>query len=229
MKQVNKAMYHILKQKRKTVSIYVEEDLSVVVKVPQHLSKKHIDEILASHKQQIEKMIAKKESAKQKSDWRVTNSILYLGQDREIEWVSAGSGRAQIKLTDHKLMIALSDQGNLEEAEILIQTFFKEQAKTLFTRLTEKYTSLLGLKYSKISIRKQKTRWGSCSAKGNLSYNVRLLCAEEKMIEYIVLHEVMHLRHFNHGKVFWEDIEKLMPDYKQRAQYFKHFGQDFIL
>ncbi|MDF2595594.1 MAG: family metallopeptidase [Clostridia bacterium] len=229
MKQVNKAMYHILKQKRKTVSIYVEDDLSVVVKVPQYLSDKHIHEVITDYKQKIEKMRAKKESARQKNDWRITNSILYLGEPKEIERITASSHKAQIKLADDKLIISLLNPESIKQAEVLIEAFFKEQAKIILTRLTEKYTSLLGLKYGSISIRKQKTRWGSCSSKGNLSYNVKLMGAKEEMIEYIVLHEVMHLRHFNHGKSFWADIEKIMPDYEQRAQYFKRFGQDFIL
>ena len=75
-----------------------------------------------------------------------------------------------------------------------------------------------------MTLRKQKTRWGSCSSKGGLSYNIRLMSAPIEVIEYVVLHEVMHLIYFDHSKAFWNAIAKVMPDYKTRQSYLKEQG-----
>ncbi|WP_172674761.1 M48 metallopeptidase family protein [Cellulosilyticum ruminicola] len=105
----------------------------------------------------------------------------------------------------------------------------KIRSKKIFLNLTEKYAQLVGVKFNKITIRKQETRWGSCSQNGNISYNVKLMCAPMEIIEYVILHEVMHLRHFNHSTAFWENIKMIMPDYKKRMDYLKQFGHNFII
>lgn len=92
--------------------------------------------------------------------------------------------------------------------------------KTSYTIFNRNY------KYSwnKISIREQKTRWGSCSQKKNLNFNSKIALLPEKLAEYIVVHELCHLGEFNHSKRFWNLVEKILPDYKQRRSDLKTEG-----
>lgn len=97
----------------------------------------------------------------------------------------------------------------------------KKSAKKYFTEKTEYYSNIMGLKYSRITITSAKTRFGSCSAKGNISYSYRLMLYPEAARDYVVVHELSHIVEMNHSKRFYAIIEKIMPDYKIRKRMLK--------
>ena len=82
--------------------------------------------------------------------------------------------------------------------------------------------------YGKITIRGQRSKYGSCTAKGNLNYNYILMLAPEEVREYIVLHELTHRKHMDHSRAFWYDVETAMPDYKQWDGWLKENGAGLI-
>ena len=92
------------------------------------------------------------------------------------------------------------DRPPLSEAE---RARYIRIARDIFTRKTEYYARLMGVTYGRISIREQKTRWGSCSSKGNLNFNWRLILAPEEVLDYVVVHELAHRREMNHSKAFY--------------------------
>ena len=222
-------MYQIIRQKRKTVSIRIDDNMNIIIKVPQYLKASEVNQFIQEHHLWIKKRVEQTLQHRAENDWRLTDHILYLGEYKVICKVADPCNKGEIVLGTNQLIIKAKDLEDQAEAAKLIEQFFKQQAQIILTKLTDYYVGLIGVSYNKITIRKQRTRWGSCSAKGNISYNVKLLCAPEKMIAYIVLHEVMHLKHFNHGQAFWQEIREIMPDYKERMNYFKQFGQDFML
>ncbi len=75
--------------------------------------------------------------------------------------------------------------------------------------------------FGNVTIRNQKTRWGSCSSKGNLNFNCQLMRMPPEVIDYVVVHELCHLKEMNHSKAFWEEVEKVMPDYQKHRDYLK--------
>ena len=83
----------------------------------------------------------------------------------------------------------------------------------------------MGVTYGRISIRSQKTRWGSCSAKGNLNYNWKLMLCPERVQDYVVVHELAHRKEMNHSPAFWAEVEKILPDYRERRKWLKTYGQ----
>lgn len=220
-------MIHIIKQNRKTASIKVDKYLNVIVTVPKYMSKKDIDQFIEKYETWIHKTLEKRKVASEEYDWFKTKKILYLGEYIEVEIKQSSYGKDLVVLTEKGLKII--SKGEEESIRKAVEAFYRKKAKVILEELTHRYATLIGVSYNKITIRKQETRWGSCSSKGNLSYNVRMLCAPMEMIEYVVLHEVMHLRHFNHSSAFWQDLECIMPDYKRRMNYFKESGQNFII
>ena len=100
-----------------------------------------------------------------------------------------------------------------------------EIARDIFTRKTEYYARIMGISYGRISIREQKTRWGSCSSKGNLNFNWRLILAPEEVLDYVVVHELAHRREMNHSKAFYAIVESVLPDYRAARKWLRDKGQ----
>ncbi len=85
----------------------------------------------------------------------------------------------------------------------------------VFRQKAGSFQQTMGLHYNSIFIRGQRTRWGSCSPAGNLTLNWKLLMAPEEIIDYVVIHELTHLKHMNHSKKFWDMVEQYCPDWKR--------------
>ncbi len=97
-------------------------------------------------------------------------------------------------------------------------------ARDIFTRKTEYYARIMGVSYGRISIREQKTRWGSCSSQGNLNFNWRLIFAPENVLDYVVVHELAHRKEMNHSKAFYAIVESVLPDYRVSRKWLRDNG-----
>ena len=93
---------------------------------------------------------------------------------------------------------------------------------------TAYYAEKLGVTYGRITIRNQKSLWGSCSAKGNLNFNCLLMLMPEAVIEYVVVHELCHRIEMNHSKAFWNLVERIFPEYRQPKQWLKEHGEEVM-
>lgn len=92
----------------------------------------------------------------------------------------------------------------------------KEEARVLVTAKLEFFNQYYNFKYNKVAIRAQSTRWGSCSGKANLNFNFKVALLSESLLDYIVVHELCHLKEFNHSKDFWSLVAETIPDFKER-------------
>jgi predicted metal-dependent hydrolase len=97
----------------------------------------------------------------------------------------------------------------------------KDGALKIAEQKVEEFNKIYKFSYNKISIRNQKTRWGSCSKKGNLNYNYKIALLPEKHADYIIVHELCHLGEFNHSRKFWNLVEWVIPDYRERIREIK--------
>ncbi len=107
---------------------------------------------------------------------------------------------------------------------LALEKRYKDAAKEYIPKRVEYYRVLTGGTYSKITIRDQKTRWGSCSSNGTLSFNFRLMLAPPRVLDYVVVHELCHLTHMNHSREFWNMVESILPDYKEQKKWLKDNG-----
>lgn len=94
----------------------------------------------------------------------------------------------------------------------------KEEARKLVEQKLTQWGRIYAHEYTRVSIRNQKSRWGSCSKKGTLSFNYRLLFLPEQLVDYVVVHELCHLKHFNHSPKFWAEVARTVPDHKARRK-----------
>ena len=175
----------IIRSNRKTVSIQVNQDLSITVRAPQRVTQKEIKRILEKNDSWIQKHI---EMLREK----------------------------QAEAEDVKKLTA-------EEIKTLA-----EQALKLIPQRVEYFARQVGVTYGRITIRNQKTRWGSCSSKGNLNFNCLLMLAPTEILDYVVVHELCHRKEMNHSKAFWTEVEKVLPDYRQSIQWLKENGNQIM-
>ncbi len=102
------------------------------------------------------------------------------------------------------------------------------QALEVLPARTAYFARLLGVSYGRITIRNQKSRWGSCSAKGNLNYNCLLMLTPPEIQDYVVVHELCHRLEMNHSPRFWDHVASVLPDYRQRRDWLKKNGAEII-
>ena len=134
--------------------------------------------------------------------------------DSKAEWIekhlSNRTSTNQQKLTDQEMKV------------------LREKARALVTERVQYYAPLIGVTYNQIAIRAQHTRWGSCSSKGNLNFNCLLALVPTEVLDYIVVHELCHLKELNHSDRFWDEVGKILPDYKTRKKWLKDNGSNLI-
>ena len=125
-------------------------------------------------------------------------------------------------------MQAVSPKASQKEKtpyERRLEAPYRQAAKEYIPKRVAYYAGLLGVDYNTITIRDQKTRWGSCSSKGNLSFSWRLILAPPKVLDYVVVHELCHRLEMNHSPRFWALVESMIPDYKTHRKWLKENGE----
>lgn len=129
--------------------------------------------------------------------------------EKHREWIAKALEREKQKREKYE---------NLTEAEIKV---LKKEAKKYLSAKCEYFASIMGLRYNRITITSAKTRFGSCSSSKNISFSYRLMLYPEPAREYVVVHELAHLKEMNHSQRFYAIIEKILPDYKERKKLLK--------
>lgn len=130
------------------------------------------------------------------------------------------SHRAWIE--SHLARIPQQDNEDKLSPEELVELV--EKANVVFPQRVAYYATQMGVTYGRITIRKQRTKWGSCSSKGNLNFNALLMLAPPPVQDYIVVHELAHRKHLNHSTQFWTEVEKMLPDYRRQEAWLKTNG-----
>jgi len=163
----------------------------------------------------------------------VENRLFHLRQDgwrvpyrgREFEVATAViPGAARRVAVEEGRLVVMVPEGAEREAGAVLEQWFRSMARLLIHQRLRVVNEKLNLSFNRVFIRDQKTRWGSCSQQGNLNFNWRLVMAPPSVIDYIVIHELLHLVEPNHSKRFWTLVEEICPDYKAHRAWLRKNG-----
>lgn len=151
--------------------------------------------------------------------------------------------RAPLRMPKDRILCFLSEkaswirmqQGRMQEREKMRQQArihldaaqekeLRERAKSVLAQRIAYFARQIGVTYGRITVRDQKTRWGSCSQTGNLNFNFRLILAPLEVLDYVVVHELCHRRQMNHSAQFWQEVAQVLPDYRKRKAWLTENG-----
>lgn len=135
----------------------------------------------------------------------------------------------KIKCIDDRLLLWVPYAADYEYKKELIEKWYRKQAAVILTEKAEEFSKLLNVSFEDVRIKDQKSRWGSCSMKGNLNFNFRILMAPEMVCDYVIKHELCHLVHMNHSESFWQLLESICPEYQKGKKWLKNCGQNLYI
>lgn len=223
--------YKLARTKRKTIGITIDMSGEVKVSAPLQMSEEQIEEVLEKKANWIIKKLSeiqvvnKNVVIKQFIDGE---KFLYLGKDYELKVIEQNSNKVEVVIQEDKILIYLPQHLQEENKNQIIKEALLKWYRKCFSQIVDErikeYSLQLKVTPCKVVIKSQKTRWGSCSSMGNINLNWRLVMAPIAIIDYIIVHELCHLKVMNHSKDFWYQVGLIMPDYKERREWLKENG-----
>jgi predicted metal-dependent hydrolase len=214
--------YKIIYSNRKTLTISVERDRTIIVHAPEKTSKEKINQIIEKKKLWIYDKINHEQKFPenpQKSEYVSGESILYLGRNYKLQIVKK---EIQGLLFDSTFYISKTESLN---AQKLIKEWFVNRAKDLILPKAIYYSKRIGVNFKEAKISEMKYRWGSCTIKNNINFNWRIIKAPMYVVEYIIVHELTHLRETNHTPEFWNIVAVQLPEYLKAKEWLKMNGE----
>jgi hypothetical protein len=215
MVEINK----LVRSKRKTLTLIVETDGTLTVRAPLRMKAADIRRFVEAKQDWIKrKQVKALEEAVDAHRYADGEIFRYLGQEIPLRIVPAGKPAL---VMDGSFRLTESARPN---AESVFTAWYRKQARMVLTGRVEFFAREHGFKIGRIRISSARTRWGSCSTKNTLSFTWRLVMAPPDVIDYVVVHELCHLKEMNHSKAFWAQVEAILPDYKRCRKWLKDNG-----
>jgi len=211
--------------KRKTAAIKIQKGKAFVI-VPDRLAMSAIESLVAKKSRWIKEKLAIQNEiiAIKPKEFISGEAFSYLGKDHALK-VESGLYPV-IKLHQDVLVVSVRDKSVDNGAVIkqLLIKWYKRQAESELKDKTEKFSSVIGVNPSSITIKTFKSRWGSCSITGGIQYNWKIIIAPDRIVNYVVIHELCHILHHNHSPAFWKAVERYCPDYRDCSVWLKLNG-----
>jgi predicted metal-dependent hydrolase len=211
--------------------IEVDAD-GVRVIVPERMPLREVAPFVAGKQRWIERTLRRYRQAEAEAP-RVAlvdgGSVPYLGEELELRVrVEPGRVRSHVARRGDQLRVAVGSGGRVAVREAL-ERWYRRQARTEVAERLDDATARAGTDYTSLSIRGQRTRWASCSSRGAMSFNWRLLLAPAEILDYVVEHEVAHLEVLGHSRRFWALVGRRCPDYRRYERWLRRYGSTLRL
>ncbi|WP_448374362.1 M48 family metallopeptidase [Fervidobacterium sp.] len=209
--------YTIVRKKTKKITLKVDLDGGLRLIVPKRMSEEQVREFLMKNMSAIEQMIHAVNE--RKKSFVSKNSILYLGKEMSVKLETS----AIVPISFDGECFILNPR-YAEYINILGHRWLRRKAEEYLPKRLSELSKEIGVKYARVQVRDVKSRWGSCSSKGTISLNWRLIMAPQYVIDYVLIHELAHIPYPNHGKGFWIFVEEYCPRYKECRDWLKKNG-----
>ena len=214
--------YEVHRKKVKNINLRIKPNLEVYISVPMNLHRDYIENFIRSKEEWIKSVLKKVENVKEKQkdfEYKTGEIHKFLGKEYNLTVKTGNFNAVSLKnnIRPNEIILTVNENifENIDEKKKIMEKWYFENAKKLFLQFMEKWLEILDENVEKVAIKPMKTRWGSCNyVKRYINLNTELIKRTPFEIEYVILHELTHLKYPNHGRGFYNYIERYMPNYK---------------
>lgn len=219
-------------QDRKTTDIVIERDGAISVRPPKHYTPEQVDAVVASKRMWIYRNLAEWRDLNATAvarEWVNGETFLYLGSAYRLALVSGQD--CDLKLKDGRFCLSreLIESGGISAARKAFENLYTDKGLERFTARVNFYAPKAGATPKHIKVKDMGYRWASCSSNGTLNFHWKCMMAPPRIIDYIVVHELCHFHHGSHDEAFWNEVDKVMPDYREKKDWLRRNGANLDL
>ena len=208
----------IIRSNRKSIALQVCSDTSVIIRAPFHATDKHIEQVILKHHQWLikkQKEILLRQLKFPVKEFTERESFFFMGKEYELHLVE--EQREPLTINNHYFLLR---KNSVNPREIFV-SWYKKMARITLSERVAMFGGQFGFSYHKISITNAQKQWGSCSHVGNLNFSWRLIMAPLSVIDYVIIHEMVHLDTKNHSTYFWKRVKGYLPEYKTHREWLR--------
>lgn len=230
---INYGIVYSDKRKKATLAVYPMKE--VEISVPKNLEREHIQILVKKKADWVIKQllwfdeITQIDSSKEHANGE---TYLHIGRQYRLQ-IEKGKGRAEAKIVGKRLIVNLPiytpKKYEKKVIKAAIWKFYRQQTEEKVTGLLKKYSMKLNIQSPRFTIKNQFKRWGSCTSKNKLIFNLRLAMAPMSQIEYVVSHELCHIKIKGHSIEYWKLLKSIMPEFKNRKEALRKDGLQYVL
>ena len=217
----------IKRSKRKTACLRIQPDGTIEVRGPRLMSDAFVRSFVEDKAEWIllkRREVAEHQSKKREHTYQSGDIFLHLGKEYVLTLVAAGRKRVELVPGEADRIFIYTTSFEPRSIEKYIKEWYKKQATEYIAGRVDYYAERIPGEHTGITMENRKGRWGSCSSTGSLTFNWRLIQAPPEIVDYVVVHELCHLKHMDHSPAFWQAVGSVLPDYKARKKWLQENG-----
>lgn len=232
-RQVRDIEYELLPgSERKTTDIVIERDGHITVRPPNEYTPEQVDAVVESKRMWIYRNLAEWRDLNASAvvrEWVNGETFLYLGRAYRLSLVSDQG--CDLKLKDGQFCLdrGLVEQHGVSAARSAFEDYFRQKGAQRLNERVTFYAPRVGVDAPGVKVKEMGYRWASCGTTNMLNFHWKCMMAPPKVIDYIVVHELCHLHHRNHSDSYWNEVDKVMPDYRERKAWLRRHGASLEL
>ena len=218
----------VVRTKRiKTASIQIRDGLVKAV-VPDQISDFKVETLIKKRMPWIRKKLQDESKiiSPSKKEYVSGECLTYLGKNYRLKVIA--NSKCSVKLVSGYIVVSTSKKSPNKIKELLTQWYIDHAMERLKEK-TDRYSNIIGVSPNTVSVRDYKSKWGSCSSDGKISYNWRIIMSPHRVVDYIVIHELCHMLEHNHSKEFWRHVSNNCKDYRECRDWLKINGKSLVI
>lgn len=227
MKSAKKIDYEVVRSGRSTADIVIERDGRVLVRAPEDVAAERIEDIVESKRYWIYKNLAEwrdLNATRVVREYRNGEGFLYLGRSYRLLLVARQEQSLLLKGGRFCLLRELVDRGEIPAAQAAFRDYYIARGLERLTGRVQYFAPKVGVAPGPIGVRELGHRWASCSPSGRVAFHWKCMMAPATIIDYIVVHELCHFHHLDHTEAFWNEVDKILPNYRERKDWLRKNG-----
>ena len=223
----NQISCQVIRSQRSTADIIIERDGSVLVRAPMTASDEQLATLVESKQLAIYEGLTEWQelnATRVTREYKNGECFLYLGRSHRLQCVDNQNEALQLNQGRFTLRNDLVKQGDVTEAKKAFQNFYTSKGIKRIQQRVEYYSPKVGVSASSVEVKELGLKWASCSSSGKLSFHWKCVMAPQSVIDYIIVHELCHIHHHNHTNAFWNEVDKVMSNYRDQKDWLRKNG-----